>query len=86
MDPAERLSGDKSLQSLVTEGELAEREVALAAQMPLAQPDKIVGCIIFRSVDDAQIFAAAYLERRLDEALLATADEVARFDHHALAT
>src|SRR5689334_6846141 len=69
MNPPQWLAGDEALQCLVTEGEFAQGQVALAAQAALAEPGEVLGGVIFRAIDDAEIFAAAHLERRLKEAL-----------------
>jgi hypothetical protein len=58
---SERLAGDEAFQRLVAEGEFTKREIALAAEFALAQPDDVLGRVILRTIDDAQIFLAAHL-------------------------
>jgi hypothetical protein len=43
----------------VAEGELGKGEVAFAAETTLAETDKILGCVVLRAINDAEVFAAA---------------------------
>jgi hypothetical protein len=45
----------------VTKGEFAKGEIALASQAALAQSHKIFVGVVFRAIDDAEIFVAADL-------------------------
>src|SRR5262245_47181176 len=69
--PAQRLARDEACQPLVAERELVERELALAGKAAPAQPLDVLRRVVFRAVDDAQIFPAAHLQGRLDEAFRA---------------
>src|SRR5262249_45928932 len=82
VNPAKWLAGDEPLQCLVTEGEFAEREVALAAEATFAQADEMLGQIVFRAVNDPEIFAATHLEGRLNEVLWSAKNKFARLHHH----
>ena len=66
MDPPQRLASDEALQRLVTEGEFAKARLR-CRQTTLAQPEEILGGVILGPIDDAQIFAAAHFQRRLNE-------------------
>ena len=61
VDSAERVAGNETLQAFVTQREFAESEVALAVEPALAQANQIVGSVVFRAVDDAEVFAASDL-------------------------
>ena len=41
MDPTQRFAGNEAFECLVAQGELAERQVALACKAPLAKPDNM---------------------------------------------
>ena len=85
MDSSERFASDEALQCLVTEGELAKGEIAFASEATLTKPDEIFGRIVFGAIDDAEIFRAAHLQGRLNEAFLAARDELARLYYDAFA-
>ena len=46
----ERLAGNTALQRLVTEGEFAQRKVALASKIALAQPDNGFGRVVYGTI------------------------------------
>jgi len=75
---AQGLTGDEPLERLEPEGELAQREGALAAQRALAQALEGLRRGVLRPVDDPQVLVPAALEGRLGEALAPPGEEVAR--------
>src|SRR5687768_10152825 len=83
--PPQRFAPDESGQGLDAQGELAERQRPLRAQVSAPQPGEMLRRGVFRAVDDAEVFPAAALDRRLDQALAAPRGELQRLDHHALA-
>ena len=85
MHPPQRLAVDQPLQRLQAERVLAQRQRALAAQVPLAQPGKVARQRVVGAVDDPQVLPAAHLEARLHEPAARRPGEVGqRFHHHAL--
>src|SRR5262245_18539986 len=76
MHAAQRLAPDEALQPLDAERELAQRERELAAEPALPQALDMLRHRVVRPVDDAQIFEAAALQRRLHQALRSFGDEV----------
>jgi hypothetical protein len=85
-DLAQRPAGGEAVECLHAEHELALGHRSLVAEPALLETDQIFGGVVLRPVDDAEILAAAAFHRWLDQAPRAAGDELARLDHHALAT
>ena len=86
MNFAQRSPGGEAVECFHAEDELALGHRALVAEPALLEPDEVFRGIIFGTVDDAEIFAAAAFHRRLDQTTRAAGDERARLHHHAFAT
>ena len=69
MGSPQRRAGDKALQRLVAEREFAQRQRPFRPKAALPQPQQMFRQVVFRPVNNAQIFPAAHLERRLEQAL-----------------
>src|SRR5579862_371347 len=65
--------------------ELAQRQVTLTVEAAFAQTSEMLRRIVFRPIDDAQVFPAAHLYRRLQQAAAIARDEAARLDDHPFA-
>src|SRR5262245_859404 len=85
MNAPERLARDETLQGFIAKGKLPKCQITLAAQTAFTKPNKVCRSIILRTIDDAEIFAATNLERRLNKTFLALSDKLARLDDHAFA-
>src|SRR5262245_36759774 len=85
VDAPQRLAPHEAFERLETERELAPRERTLRGHRARAQPAHLVRRRVVRPVDDAQILAAAALDRRLHEAPATARDEVHRLHDDALA-
>src|ERR1700685_2313202 len=83
MHAPQRLARHEALKSLMAERELPNREIALASHAALAQAREMLRRVVFRTVDDVQIFATADLQRGLQEALGTAKNDLASFSHHA---
>jgi len=55
MNTPQGFTGDEPLERFVTQGELAERQVALPVEPPLAKPDQVFGRVVLRAIDDPQV-------------------------------
>ena len=70
MHTAQRLAIYESSESFEAQREFADREAAFAGKSAAPQPFDVLRKIVLGSVDDAQVFAASALERRLQQANL----------------
>ena len=50
----------------MAEGEFAKREIAFASETALTESDQMVRCVVSGTVDDPEIFSAAYLQSGLN--------------------
>ena len=66
----------------MTKGELADGEVAFAAQTALTEPDEVFRCVVVRAINDAEVFPASHLQSRLNETFLSPSDELAGLLRH----
>src|SRR6266536_1310521 len=83
---AKRLFTYEPVERFDSERELARSERALRSETASAKPLEVLRLCVLGSVDDAQVFAPADLERGLREPTAPVDDEVHRLDDHALAT
>src|SRR5690349_19729129 len=85
VDAAEGLVAGEAFEGFDAEGEFAEREGAFVAETAGTQACEVFGRCVFRTVNDAEVFAAAAFDGGLNEAALAFGDEIERFNDHAFA-
>ena len=69
MHAPQRLFFYKTLKRFDTQGEFPHGKAAFLTQSSFAQPRQIVGEGVLGTIDDAQVFRAPALERRLDDAV-----------------
>src|SRR5262249_15848706 len=86
MYPPQRLTLDESCERFDAQAELPERKTAFAGQSPLAKSRQILRQVVFRSLDDPQVFSPATLQCRLDQSPLVSCDEVDWLDDHSFPT
>lgn len=70
----------------MAEGEFTKRKIAFASEAALTESNYICRCVVFGTVDDAEILVASHLQSGLNKSLLAAGNERARLDHHPFAT
>lgn len=85
MDAAERLVANEAFERFDAQSKFAQSERALATETARAETVQVLGQSVFRSIDDAEIFAATAFNTRLDDSAAAFFDEAERFDDHAFA-
>src|SRR5262249_41738160 len=85
VDAPQRLAADEPLERLDPQGEFAERERSLLGQSAIAEPREVLFGRVIGSVNDAELLAAAALDRRLHQTAAAAGDEFQRLDDHSLA-
>src|SRR5437660_788050 len=83
MNAAQRFLVDESLQSFDTKRKFAKRQRAFGRKPPRTKSFQIFIGGVFRTVNNAEIFAAAALDSRLNQATLVSRDELHRFDYHS---
>lgn len=84
MHARERCVFNEAMQRLQSEGELAECHRAFCAETALLQAREVLRSVVIWAVDDPQIFAATAFNRRLEQPLAASCNELERLDDHTL--
>ncbi len=85
VDSAKGFVADEAFQALDTEGEFTEGEGALGSETSVSQPGEMPFGGVVGAVDDSQVFPTSAFHGGLNQAILATHDEVQRFDNHPFA-
>lgn len=85
VDSSKRFVADEAFQAFEAEGEFSEGEGSLGSETSTSQPGEILFGGVVGAVDDTEVLSATAFHCGLHQPLLATHDEVQRFDNHPFA-
>src|SRR5947208_17193938 len=84
MNAAQWLASYEPFQRFDTQRKLASRQRALPRKAARTQSWQLIVGRVFRAIDDPQVLTPTTLDRRLQQPLRTSRDEVERLDYHAL--